>query len=162
MGHNFKHTRIRSNAFLGGFSLIELLVVIAIIGILASIAIPQYSNYIRRSKLADGTAALAAYRVTLEQYYQDNRSYGTAGGTCTNSTLPGPNSANFTFVCTVGAAPADTYVLTATSIPGQGLGATAGYFTYTLTQLAKGTTSYNGTSYAAGVKPCWLISGGEC
>ena len=58
-----------------GFTLIELMIVVAIVGILATIAYPSYSDYVIRGRIPEATSALAAKRVQLEQFFQDNRTY---------------------------------------------------------------------------------------
>ncbi len=58
-----------------GFTLIELLVVIAIIGILASIAIPQYSAFRKRSYTVHITSDLISAATAQEAYLIDNNVY---------------------------------------------------------------------------------------
>ena len=69
---------IRSRGRVAGFTLIELVVAMAMVAILASIGMPSYQNYARRGQLADAFTSLADMRVKMEQYYQDNKFYGTA------------------------------------------------------------------------------------
>ncbi|OGR87801.1 MAG: hypothetical protein A3J74_02015 [Elusimicrobia bacterium RIFCSPHIGHO2_02_FULL_57_9] len=54
-----------------GFTLIELMIVVAIIGILAAIAIPKFSNLIRKSQEGAGKGNLGSIRSALSIYYGD-------------------------------------------------------------------------------------------
>lgn len=140
-----------------GFTLIELMIVVAIVAILASIALPSYTSYVNRGKITDAMAAMADYRIKMEQYFQDNRNYGVANSACP---IVVASSSYFTYTCLVSnATPSVAYTLTATSIAGR-LGSATGDYTYTLTQVnAKSTTKFKGGTV---VKACWLVKGSEC
>ena len=138
-----------------GFTLVELMVVVAIIGILSSIAYPAYSDYVIRSRIPDATSALAAKRVRMEQYFQDNRTYVNAPD-CNADAV---TSRFFTFSC-VAAATATTYTLQAV---GNANGPMAG-FRYTINQANTKSSDITRDGWAnPAVNNCWATGkGGSC
>ena len=132
-----------------GFTLIEVMVTVAIIGILAAVAIPNYSDYVTNSRFAEATSGLANKRIQMEQFYQDNRTY-VGGPACANDTL---TSTVFTFSCPT--LTASTYTIQAV-----GSGRMTG-FTFNVNESnAKATTAVaSGWTTAA----CWIRGkGGAC
>jgi len=80
-----------------GFTLIELMIVVAIIGILAAIAIPQFSSYRARAYNAAAESDLRNIMTGEEGYYVDNDTYTTvpvATGAGNLGTLPGVKLSN--------------------------------------------------------------------
>ncbi len=132
-----------------GFSLIELMIAVAVVGILAAIAIPAYTDYVRRGKTQEATSALADARVKLEQYFQDTRTYaGWLSATC-SPTISGTKY--FTYACTN--MTATTYTITATGVATQGMT----NYSYTIDQNNAKTSSVQGTNGAT----CWITKKGE-
>jgi type IV pilus assembly protein PilE len=93
-------SRNRSSA---GFTLIEAMITVAVIAILAAIALPNYFDYITRSRIVEAKTNLADMRTRLEQFFLDNRTYPTGcttgATTTTNITLPATQK-YFAVTCT--------------------------------------------------------------
>lgn len=124
-----------------GFTLVELMIVVGIISIIAAIAIPSYNDYVRRSQLTEAFNNLAAYRVKMEQYYQDNRSYAN-GANCGVAVPAAPDAKYFSYACaldtTGGAAAGQSYRLTATGVSASSVNG----FVYTINEKnVKATTA---------------------
>ena len=113
-----------------GFTIIELMIVVVVIAVLAAVALPAYTDYVTRSKLAEAKAHLSDLRVKMEQFYLDNRRYSSTpgGGTCgiTGGNTPATQGTKyFDFTCasaTANAAGDQEYTLTATGKAAEGLG----------------------------------------
>ena len=138
-----------------GFTLVELMVTVAIAAILAAVAMPAYTDYVKRSRISQATNNLASMRVKLEQFYQDNRTFEGACAAGTVAPLPPPD--DFTYSCPT--LTATTYTIQAAGVAG---GSMAG-FTYTIDEANNKTTTAVPSGWGTAPIACWVTrKGGAC
>lgn len=101
-----------------GFTLIELMIVVAIIGIMAAIAIPNFLNYMCKSRQSEAKMGLGGIRTGEEAYYAEFNVYTT------NQTAIGfkmKTGGRYGFNITIGetdpTAQTHTYTATAQGLP---------------------------------------------
>ncbi|VTU39109.1 Serogroup A1 [Variovorax sp. PBL-H6] len=144
-----------------GFTLIEVMIVVAIIGILAAIAVPAYTDYVRRGQLPEAFNELSSYRAKMEQYYQDNRNYGSAAACANNAAASSWNTfpktiKYFTFDCSTSNSQ-QGYTITATGAAGSARG-----HEYKINQAGlRTTTKFKGTALSTPAE-CWLTNSTTC
>ena len=143
-----------------GFTLIEVMITVAVIAILAAVALPNYIDYITRSKLVEAKTNLSDMRTRMEQYFLDNRTYPgecipyAAGAAPAGKIYLPANIKNFQITCSN--LSASTYKVTADS---GSLG-----FIFTIDQAnTKQTTAVPTGWQAPSPNVCWVSrKNGEC
>ena len=78
-----------------GFTLIELMIVVAIVGILASVAIPAYSDYTIRAKVSEAVTAVAPVKASVADYYHTTGSLPTSANEVGLDTGGDPAGSNY-------------------------------------------------------------------
>ena len=102
-----------------GFSLIEIMIAVAVVGIIAAIAIPNYSSYVRRSARADAKSLLMENTQFMERYFTTNNTY--VGATLPNTVSPeGASGSAIRYNISFPASPtASTYTMQAAPVNAQ-------------------------------------------
>nr|WP_162996085.1 type IV pilin protein [Acidovorax sp. 1608163] len=130
-----------------GFTLIEVMIVVAIVGILSAIALPSYSEYIRRGHRADARAGLLQAQQWLERASTATGVYPTA----LPASLTWATDTTKRYTISIGG-PASQSAFTLTATPkGAQVGDKCGNFTVTNT----GLRGADGATSGSIVTECW-------
>ncbi len=107
-----------------GFTLLEVLMVVIIIGVLATLAIPQYTKTVEKARASEAYSNLGTLRKAEWIFYNDLLSNQNFTATIESLDVENPNSMatrNFNYTITAGAT---TFTITATRVSGTNSGET--------------------------------------
>lgn len=160
----FWHVHLRCGERMrnSGFTLLEVIITVAIVAILAAIAFPSYTEYVRRGQLPESFTNLSNAAVRMEQFFQDNRTYPTGGcviapTVAAASQLQLPAANRFAYAC--GTPTATAFTISATGITGS----LTGGFTYSINQANARLSTVSGVAGWTGNGACWVTRrGGQC
>ena len=133
----------------GGFTMIEVMIVVAIVAVLAAIALPNYSDYIKRGKIIEATSGLSDMRTRYEQFYLDNRTY--VGGCGKFGATVALSVKSFTMDCSVGET-ATTYAPTATGNAADGMSG----FAYSINEQNQKSSTITASGWSGNAN-CWAV-----
>jgi type IV pilus assembly protein PilE len=110
------HSRILKRSGLtrdSGFSLIELIVVVVMLGILAAVAIPNYTEYVKRGHRSAAQAYITDLAARQVQFYLDRRVFADTVAAL-NVNAPAEIANRYTVAIAVTPGPPATFTITAT------------------------------------------------
>lgn len=101
---------------LRGFTLIELMVVVAIVAILVAVAVPVYTEAVRKGRRGQAKADLVELAQIMERYRTVNNTYATAANPIPQS----PKTGDAFYEIDIAEQSATAFELTATPVAGTG------------------------------------------
>lgn len=113
---------------LQGITLIELMVVLVVLGIVITLAYPNYREFAARAKRNEARAALLQIATNQERFYLNNNQYTTDLTELGFAATPVFTTETGSYNVTVTAANATTYTATATFLLGGNEAGTCGLF----------------------------------